>query len=438
MRKYHKVKKLMVFTIVLSFYFLSMKSVIGTEIQEQIFDDEILLPPPKTIDMNLEETIFRRMSMREFTDDPISDEDLSTILYAAYGLRNDGEFTVAGIDNVNAAIIYVIREDAAYKYNPANHSLEFYKIGDFRNLVGWQYTSADILLGLCWDTNLCDANFAGAELGEIGQNIAFAANSLDIGTVVTGEAPPAIDRMGIPDNEHGMIIMYMGYPVNNFNFLYLPFWLSFLPKIQKSGMSLSEAIETRTKSTIFGGDISRKELSHILWACYGFSYNIDRSNQEFVQIKRHRTVPSGHGYYPLHIFAVTKIGIFKYYPNVLINIYEVPVDFFGLPIISFTLMKKFGDFRENIAEASSMPSIGSAPLSIVIVLDLEMAKELAASQFHRFWYYEAGAAVHNVMLEATALGLKNNIAYPTDPDSISNQLKLNDEQIPILIVPIGK
>jgi nitroreductase len=388
--------------------------------------------------MKLEETIFRRMSIRDYTDEPISDEDLSTILYAGFGLREDGKHTVAGIDNVNAAVLYVIREDGAYRYNPENHSLILYKSDNWLKRVGWQYKTANILIGLCWKKNLADPNFAGVELGEIGQNIAFAANSLDIGTVVTGEVPPAIDRMGIPEDENGMIIMYMGHPEKPYNFAYRPWWLSLLPRIEKSSMSLSEAIDNRIESTSFSGEISRKESGQILWSSYGFSYNVDKSNQGHAQIKRHRTVPSGHGYYPLLIFAVTKHGIYRYHPSLLVNIYEAQVDFLGLPIISFLFPKRIGDKREIIAQASSMPSISSAPLSLIIVLDLELAKELSDPMFDRFWYFEAGAAAHNVMLESTALGLKHNIAYPIDESTISAQLKLNNEQIPMLILPIGK
>jgi len=432
------IKKLLICALVISFCSLFLAPAIGTPYVNSKNINEISLPPPKTTNMILEETIFRRMSIRNYTSEPITDEDLSTILYAAYGLREDEKHTVVGMNGVNAAVIYVIREDGAYRYNPENHSLIFYKEGDWRDEVGWQYTDADILLGLCWDKNLADPNFAGVELGEIGQNIAFMANSLNIGTVVTGEVPPAINRMGIPRNENGMIIMYMGHPVKPYNFVYRPWWISFLPKIQKSSMTLSQAIEQRTESTSISGEISRKEFSHILWASYGFSYNIDKSNQEITQIKRHRTVPSAHGYYPLLIYAVTKSGIFRYYSNIMVNIFNVPVDFLGLPIVTFTFMTRIGDKREQIAHASSMPSISSAPLSLIIVLDLDMAKELSGSQFHRFWYYEAGAAAHNIMLEATALGLNNNIAYPTDQDSISTQLKLNEQQIPILIIPVGK
>ena len=75
------------------------------------------LPPPMSVDMTVEETIFRRMSVREFTEDPVTEEELSTILWAAYGYTDDGKRTVHGIDGVHAAHIYVLKEDAVYKYD---------------------------------------------------------------------------------------------------------------------------------------------------------------------------------------------------------------------------------------------------------------------------------------------------------------------------------
>ena len=41
------------------------------------------LPSPIDVDMTVEESIFRRMSVREFTDESVTDEELSTILWAA-------------------------------------------------------------------------------------------------------------------------------------------------------------------------------------------------------------------------------------------------------------------------------------------------------------------------------------------------------------------
>ena len=93
--------------------------------------------------------------MRDFTNELVTDEELSTVLWAAYGLRDDGELTVPEINGAHAAVIYVLLEDV-YTYCPVNHSLVFYKEGDYRDIVGWQY-SAPVQLCLCWNTDIADA-----------------------------------------------------------------------------------------------------------------------------------------------------------------------------------------------------------------------------------------------------------------------------------------
>ena len=406
--------------------------------------EEYPLPPPLSVDMALEESIFRRMSIREFTDEPISDEELSTILWAAYGLRDDGKRTVAEIDGVHAAVIYVFNKDAVYTYNALNHSLVVYKEGDHRSDIDILQYDAPIQLGLCWDTSKADPNRGGTEIGEIGQNIHFMANALNLGTVVTGQIPPAIEPLGLPPNEEGLIIMPLGHPVRPYNFVDKPMWISLLPRIRESSMSLTTVLEKRNETTSFEGELTRQELSQLLWSSYGFSNYIDNSEQEPINLKRHRTVPSAHGYYPLVIYAVTKDGVYNYYPNVLTNILTKfsgasgHVDFFGLPIVTFMMKIKNGDMREEIAQALSEPGIASAPLFIVPVLDLEMAKELSGEYCWRFWYYEAGASAHNVLLEATAWDLSANIVFPTDIDSIRSILGLNDDFVPMLVVPVGR
>jgi nitroreductase len=112
-------------------------------------------------------------------------------------------------------------------------------------------------------------------------------------------------------------------------------------------------------------------------------------------------------------------------------------DFIGLPIVTFLYKIRSGDNRAQLAAASSLPSISSAPLSIITILNWEKTKN-AGEQYLPFWYLEAGAAIQNIMLEATALGFSSNIALPTDNTIILSLLKLNDGYIPLLIVSVSK
>lgn len=395
------------------------------------------LPPPQTIDMNLEQTIFRRMSIREFNNETITDEQLATILWNAAGYRQDENRTIAAINGTYASVIYILKEDAAYTYNPVNHSLQFYKPGDWRDTVGYQYPGAPLVLGLCYNTTVTTSNNAAAEIGEICQNIAFTVDALNLGTVVTGGLPPAIDRMGIQEDQAGLIIMPLGHLLHPYNFKYRPLWFSLLPKVRETQMNLTNALQQRTQTTSFQGTITRQELSQFIWSSYGFSYYLDKSNQELNQVKRHRTIPSAHAYYPLELYAITASGVYKYQPNLLTIFSTYSADFIGLPVVTYLKKIRNGDNRASLAAASSLPSLSSAPLSIITVLNWNKTKN-TGQQYLPFWYFEAGAAAQNIMLEATAYGFKSNIVLPTDNTALSSLLKLTEGYTPLLIVPVGK
>jgi nitroreductase len=434
-------RKGLVVSIIAIFFSLAIMPAIGAFNSSTLMEKGALalqnhtLPPPLTVDMPLEEAICRRMSIREFTEDSVTDEELSTILWTAYGYTN-GKRTIHGIEGVYAAQIYVLREDAVYKYDPLNHSLSLYKIGDYRWIGQYE---APIQLGITWNkSKSSNENYTGAEIGEIGQNIAFMANALDLGTVVTAES--RLEKIGLPSNEVAKIVMPLGHPEYPYKFIYRPMWISLLPRIEISDMNLTTAIEGRNETTSWEeGNLTRQEISQLLWASYGFSYYLDKSRQGKNPIVRHRTVPSAHGYYPLRIYAVTKSGIYRYIPG-LYRFYM-----WNLPVVTFLMKIRSGDKREEIAHSSSQPSIASAPLSIISVLDIKKTKgmigkrdDLSGEEFRWLWYYESGASAHNVLLEATAWNLSANIVLPTDIVAIRSILRLNDNYLPLFIVPVGK
>jgi nitroreductase len=396
--------------------------------------DNISLPTPLNLAVSLEESMARRMSIREFTAEEITLEELSTVLWAAYGVNPDYRHTVHHIDGIPAVQIYVLRQDAIYSYNPLAHTLEFYREGDFRSNVA-QY-DAPIQLGLTWDTTATDdANFSAAEIGAVGQNVQFAANALELGTVVTGEAPSPLDGIGLPAEHVGRIVMPLGHPIYPYDFVNRPQWISLLPRITPSSLSLSDALADRQESTSWSdGDISRQDLSHLVWSSYGYSYYLDVSEQEANPVKRHRTVPSAHGYYPFDIYAVTADGTYRYFGNI------VPIDLWGLPIITFLWPVCGDDNRETIAAASAA-YVGNAPLIIIPVLSIEKTvswDDLSASYVRWVWSYEAGAAAFNVLLEATARGMAGNITPVIDKDAICELLHLDPQEYdPLVVVPVG-
>ncbi len=432
-------KKAIAVTIIIILCSITISPVVGISFSQKEYAKEAgplvgqdySLPPPQIIDMSLEKSIMRRMSVRNFTEDPVTDEELSTILWAAYGLRDDGELTVAEINGNHAAVIYVLLENV-YKYNTENHSLDFYKEGDYRDIPGMQY-HAPVQLGLCWNTDIADINFGSAECGAVGQNIYFAANAIGLGTVITAQIPPAITPVGLPSNEKGIGIMPLGHVEIPYNFKYRPFLLSLLPRVKFSEMNLTSALEKRNETITWESDsISRRDLSNLVWVSYGYSYYLDRSGNYVV--KRHHTVPSAHGYYPFRIYAVTKSGISRY-------IYGLwNIDLWGLPVLAFLLKNNFSDKREAVADATES-FVADAPLCIIPVLNIKATNkwdDLSDESVRWIWYYEAGASAHNILLQATSLGLAGNIVHINDKGAICSLLRLNEEKFdPMFVIPVG-
>jgi len=394
------------------------------------------LPPPKNIDTHIESVIQKRTCIRVFSNEPVTDEELSTVLWSAYGVRDDGNRTVSPIIGNLAVKIYVIKEDAVYWYDPYTNSLVFHKAGDYRGIG--QYW-APILLGLVWDRSLNkDENIVGAQIGQVGQNIILASLSLGLGTVPTNDFISPLMDINLPLNEVGKLIMPLGHPASPPIWKYCPLYISLLPRVKDSGVSLTDLLKNRNLTEVFDDRyLSKENISQMLWACYGYSYYVDVPNSKSFFGQRHRTVPSGHGYYPLSIYAVTSSGIYRYIPG-LKN-----MDLKGLPIITFLQKIRSGDYREKIADCSQS-FVKGAPLLILSVLNLGHTKkrglvgdDFSGPESRWVWYYEAGSCAQNVLLDSTAWGLHGNIVEISNQEGIRSILKLNNDFIPLFVNPVG-
>jgi len=380
---------------------------------EDITEDDYLLPPPISIDMILEQSICRRMSVRSFTEESVTDEELSTILWAAYGYTENGNRSIFSPDDAYSSIIYVIKSDATYKYVPENHSLSLYKNGNYLHLG--QYTSP-IKFGLVWNTSITEDEMRGmAEIGMIGQNIYFDANALDLGTVTTATDVDDLYELGIPTHEKPAIIMPLGHPSTNYDFTYDPLPVSNLPQISNNTMSLEDAINNRLIVDLWDDTpLSLVEQSQVIWGSYGYSYLMDNVNN-----KRHRTVPSAIGIYPFKVFAANHSGVYLYSPS----------DHSITEIVQ-------GDKREDINSSINPDNviITSASWIIIPFLDTNVGYPIG------LWYYEVGAITNNVLLESTALNLSSNVIFNiTDEDGLRSACGISSQTnlLPLAVIPVG-
>ena len=78
----------------------------------------IELPAPRELKMTLTEALKARKTIRSFTTEPISDADLSTLLWCTAGItRPDGKRTVPSCLDLRTVSVCVLRADGAWRWN---------------------------------------------------------------------------------------------------------------------------------------------------------------------------------------------------------------------------------------------------------------------------------------------------------------------------------
>ena len=85
------------------------------------------LPSPLKLEKTLSESFRARRSAYEFSDDPINDKDLSTILWAADGLttKKEGLRTTPSVLRKHCVSIYVVKSNGVWLWDNARRALIF-------------------------------------------------------------------------------------------------------------------------------------------------------------------------------------------------------------------------------------------------------------------------------------------------------------------------
>nr|WP_048147924.1 SagB/ThcOx family dehydrogenase [Palaeococcus ferrophilus] len=167
---------------------------------------KVSLPAPRTRgDMSVEEAIARRMSVREYRDEPLTLEELSQLLWAAQGITHDGKRSAPSAGATYPFELYVVvgsvegLSPGVYHYDPSEHSLSLVREGDFRGELQraalnqeWVGKAAvDIVLVAFYERTTeyygdRGVRYVHMEAGHIGENIYLQATALNLGTVAVG------------------------------------------------------------------------------------------------------------------------------------------------------------------------------------------------------------------------------------------------------------
>jgi nitroreductase len=186
----------------------------------------IVLPPPAMEGgKSLMESLKNRQSVRDYADRAVSEQDLSNLLWAAWGVnrpQNDGR-TAPRWRDAYLLDIYVVRADGVWLYEPKSHRLLFHMAGDLRGqaTTGQPFVAtAPLNLVYAVDTtkmgNATDAEknaTSGATAGVTGQNVYLYCASAGLATVFRESVPATLPKtLGLPAGQIIQFAQSVGYP----------------------------------------------------------------------------------------------------------------------------------------------------------------------------------------------------------------------------------
>jgi SagB-type dehydrogenase family enzyme len=188
------------------------------------------LPPPDWDRLGpLSESLLERRSVRSYSPETITEEDLSLLLASACGISDpvNGLRTAPSGGATYPLDLYVVSETGVEEYVPEDHSLVVIKEGDTRSsLAHHSYRQsfiarAPVTFVICADYPRITSRYrdrgiryAILEAGHIAQNIHLACVSLGYGSVAVGayDDDDVANALGIEGRGHVIYLITAGKP----------------------------------------------------------------------------------------------------------------------------------------------------------------------------------------------------------------------------------
>lgn len=159
---------------------------------------EVLPAPNTTGGKPLMQVMKERKSSRDYQENQsVSKQDLSNMLWAAWGITHEGKHTIATAMNRQELVLYVVTPTEVSRYNPEANTLTTVNTGDFRKFATMQEFAAiaPINIVLVVDTNKQDKpEFQAYTAGAASQNIYLYCAQAGLKTVVRA----GFDRDNLP------------------------------------------------------------------------------------------------------------------------------------------------------------------------------------------------------------------------------------------------
>lgn len=185
-----------------------------------------LLPTPRSSGgLPLMQALSRRESRREFSTEPLDEELLSDLLWAACGINRTalGGRTAPSAMNAQEIDLHVALPSGLFRYDPFTHSLVLAVASDVRRVTGYQDFVDHAALDLVYVADharmkLVQASrreaYAFAAAGAVAQNVYLFCASAGLATVVRGwfDARVLSQAMNLGHDQQLLLTQTVGFP----------------------------------------------------------------------------------------------------------------------------------------------------------------------------------------------------------------------------------
>ncbi len=164
-----------------------------------------------------------RRSTKEYTTRPVSQQHLSNLLWAAWGINRPGEDkrTAPSAKNQQEMDVYVATKDGVSRYDAKRHALTKVSSEDVRARTGSQAYIRDAPITLLYVSDFSKMGkdpderkrfYSGANTGFISQNVYLYCASEGLGTVVRvpGNSDALKEKMGLREDQHVILAQCIG------------------------------------------------------------------------------------------------------------------------------------------------------------------------------------------------------------------------------------
>jgi len=187
-------------------------------------ENTIKLPEPDKVGgMPLMQALANRKTGRDYNKDvPITNEILSSLLWAANGFNRPGLRTAPTAINLQELELYVLKADGCWFYDAKNNALVQKGTKDIRSatvggLAQPFAVEAPVTVVIVSDVKKATSrgrkDFSEIDSGYVSQNIYLYCASAGLSTCVRASFPPTLAKaMGLDDNQRVILCQCVGYP----------------------------------------------------------------------------------------------------------------------------------------------------------------------------------------------------------------------------------